>query len=313
MSNAVKEKNSDTANQHDKEAFQAILSLLPVRIRLVIAEEMQRNAVSLASVEEIRLRSLRASVLTLGNRRSHKLPLTLSGEDLRECFRMLAGGSVYAVAEAACAGYIPLPHGYRAGVIGRAVYEGGRIVSVAEIGSIVIRVPHAILTIAKKGEQLFRAQRCGILFFSPPGIGKTTCLRSLAARLSVGEGAFRVAVIDERREFVPLEALPSAELDLLYGYPKAEGVLLAARTLSPDLLITDEIGDEAECRALLSVSRLGVPLIASAHAREAEELWTRPPLRALLENGVFPYLVRLSRNGSGDVGEEILPCARAKP
>ena len=296
----------------DRAALLSILTLLPACLSDAVRLAVSEGRASYEQIEEIRLRKERASTLTLGGK-NFVLSAVLHADELRDAFRALAGGSVYAVSETVCAGFLSLPHGFRAGVVGRAVCENGRILSVADVDSIVIRVPHAVADAGATAECLFRKNGSGILIFSPPGIGKTTCLRSLAAHLSTGSDARRVAVIDEREEFAPLLTLKEAQLDLLRGYPKADGLLLAARTLSPELLIVDEIGSESECRALLSVSLLGVPLIASAHAHDARELFVRPALRALLESGVFPHLVRLSRDENGRVVESIYETREVAP
>lgn len=296
----------------DRAALLSILSLLPARLTDAVAFAVREGLTSYGEIEEIRLRKERASTLTVGGK-NILLSAVLNAEELRHSFRALAGGSVYAVTEAVCAGFLRLPHGFRAGVVGRAVYENGRVVSVADVDSIVIRVPHTVTDAASATERLFRKSETGILLFSPPAVGKTTALRSLAARLSTGKDARRVAVVDEREEFAPLLTLKDAQLDLLRGYPKAEGLLLAARTLSPEVMLVDEIGSESECRALLSVALLGVPLIASAHAREPHELFVRPALRALLENGVFPHLVGLKRDETGKVTENIYETREVAP
>ncbi len=290
------------------QALFAILALLPERFSSAVHAAIQKHGIGFPHLQELRLRRARASSLTVGGR-NILLSVCLTSEELRCAFRSLAGGSVYAVAGAISHGYLPLPHGFRAGAVGRAVCENGRILSVADIDSIVIRVPHAVTDAAVLTERLFRLHHKGILIFSPPGIGKTTALRYLAKALSCGKDAFRVVVIDEREEFAPLASLADAQLDLLRGYPKADGLLLAARTLSPELMIADEIGSDAECRALLSVALLGVPMIASAHAAEAHELFVRPSMRALLESGVFPYLVGLTRTEEGQVVERVYETA----
>ena len=66
--------------------------------------------------------------------------------------------------------------------------------------------------------------------------------------LSEGERlprAYKVCLIDERRELAAAfdgePQLPvGSRTDVLSAFPKAEGLMLALRSLSPDIMITDE-------------------------------------------------------------------------
>ena len=158
--------------------------------------------------------------------------------------------------------------------------------------------------------------RAGVLVYSPPGVGKTTLLSDLARSLGTGDGGHTVALIDTRGELYPQNLAPAARIDWLMGYPIAEGVLQATRVLSPSVIICDEIGREEEADAMLAVAGAGVPIIASAHAGRWEELYRRPPIRRLLEAGVFAALLGIRREGeeyryeSRTVGGDTLCCAR---
>lgn len=88
----------------------------------------------------------------------------------------------------------------------------------------------------------------------------------------------------------------NALIDRLDGYPKAEGIAQATRVLSPELIVCDEIGGEAEARAILEAQNTGVPLIASAHASSYEALMRRPHIRALVENAVFSECIGIARD-----------------
>ena len=81
---------------------------------------------------------------------------------------------------------------------------------------------------------------------------------------------------------------------------------IALRTLSPDLLVCDEIGGEEEAAAVADSLDAGVALLCSAHAGSAEQLRRRRPLRM---SGVRPNDVRNSassiashRSGGNDKG-----------
>ena len=118
----------------------------------------------------------------------------------------------------------------------------------------------------------------------PPGGGKTTALRGL---VDVVSQKLRVAVVDTRGELYGFAE--DALVDVLSGYPKAKGAEIAVRTLSPQVLVLDEIGAE-EAQALVALSSLGVRVVASAHAKEARELLARESMRRLFSCGLFSSL-----------------------
>ena len=71
----------------------------------------------------------------------------------------------------------------------------------------------------------------------------------------------------------------------------------AVRTLSPEVIVIDEIGSRREAEAILAVAGCGVPLIATTHARGAREAALRPAILPLLRAGVFSLMLGLRREG----------------
>jgi stage III sporulation protein AA len=166
------------------------------------------------------------------------------------------------------------------------------------VTSLVLRLPHPVATAGEEAERVFRSLGGrGLLIYSPPGVGKTTLLRDLGRRLATGRPPLRVAVIDSRGELSGGEYGRGALVDLLVGYPKAVGLELAVRTLSPEVILLDEIGSRREAEAILAASGCGIPLIATAHAASARELIGRPAIRPLLRAGLFGRLIGLTRSG----------------
>ena len=224
------------------------------------------------------------------------LPLALSEAELEGILNACCERSVYAHRETLREGYVTF-HGCRVGVAGRAVMEEGIVVGIDRISSLVFRVPHHIEGCASEAVSAWKAMggEEGLLVYSAPGVGKTTLLRDMALQLSSGVHAKRVAMVDCRGELSTDAFGAHCLLDILSGYPKAEGIEIATRTLSPEVVICDEIGGFDEAESILSVQHCGVPLIASAHGASIEALMRRSSIRMLIECGIFGAFLGIKR------------------
>lgn len=210
----------------------------------------------------------------------------VSEAELAEVLARITDGSLYSYRDTLKEGYVPLPYGVRVGVTGHSRYDGGETVGIHGISAMVFRLPFGECNFAGELARLFLEKaRFGMLIYAPPGGGKTTALRSLVRILSSGDFAKRVAVIDERCEFIQEDYL-RCEADILRGYKRADGIEIAARTMNPEIIVIDEIGAK-EVGGLLSVMRCGIPVIATVHAQDTDELFMKPGVRALIRAGVF--------------------------
>ena len=277
--------------QQDAPAYQKILSLFAREVREKIERVADGYLRFYEKLSEIRLRANRYMSLTVEGK-NLPIPYIYTAADLSQLLRKCCENSVYAYAESLREGYVTY-QGSRVGVAGRAVMEEGVIVGVDHVSSLVFRIPHLVLGAGDVAADVFRrlGGREGVLIYSAPGVGKTTLLRDLAFQLSTGKNAIRVALVDCRGELSSLDFGEKAMIDVLRDYPKAEGIEIATRTLSPEVVICDEIGGYDEAESILAVQNCGVPLIASAHASSYEELIKRAPVRLLLECGVFGAFV----------------------
>jgi stage III sporulation protein AA len=114
-------------------------------------------------------------------------------------------------------------------------------------------------------------------------------------------------VVDERSELAACyQGVPQLDIgprvDVLDACPKAEGMMMALRSLSPEVLVTDEIGRREDAEAIEEALHCGVTILATAHGSSWDELLRRPALKDLLLRGSFSRFVFLStRKGPGTV------------
>lgn len=234
-----------------------------------------------------------------------------TAQELIDSFSRMCGYSLHTHQTSLNNGFVTLRGGHRAGVAGTAVCsQSGDIVSIRDISSINIRVARQIDGCSKPlAQAFFKNGAQSIIIAGPPSSGKTTVLRDLAKRLSSGldgNKCYKVALIDEREELAASEGSVCGydiglNCDVLNDYPKKKAIMLSVRTLSPEIIICDEIGSDDEVEALRYAVNTGVKFVVTIHAADYEELISRPQIKKLLETYSFNTVVLLK--GAESPGE----------
>ena len=247
--------------------------------------------------EELRLHRDRYASVTCGGK-NYFTDVALREREMHDIFKKMCGGSIYAHANTIRQGYLSLPNGIRVGVCGSAAMEENRVIGVDHISGLIVRIPNAPKINVEPLAELLRQSpgMGGILIYAPPGMGKTTLLRSLATSLSEGVDGRRVVVVDTREELSPTLGGVGHTLDVLVGYPRALGIEIAVRSLGAEWIVCDEIGSPSDAEAILQAANCGVPIIATAHACTAEELLRRPAIQRLHQGRVFRAYVGIQRH-----------------
>lgn len=230
-----------------------------------------------------------------------------SKADLIEGVELISEASVYALENEIKNGYITIDGGHRVGICGSAVTEDGKITNINCISGLNYRIAREVVGAANKiMPYIYDSEKIrNTLIISPPQCGKTTVLRDVARALS--EFGKKVSIIDERNEISALNNGYSGydlgvSCDVLGGAAKAEGALLMLRSMSPDVIITDELGADDEGKVLSRIANSGVHLISTIHAKNRAELEKRSEIAAMCP--FFSCFVTLSRrNGVGTVEE----------
>lgn len=199
--------------------------------------------------------------------------------------------SLYAWEDELGEGYFTMPGGSRVGVAGRYRRENGRV-NLTAIGSVCVRAARAFPGCARTAvERITENGRVmNTVVLAPPGLGKTTFLRDAAKTLS--ENGFRVGIADERGEIAACRnGVPAFDVgertDVIDGISKAEAMRRLTRSMSPDVIVTDEIGCAQDAREIREASRMGVSVIASAHASDVEDAARRPSLNGIMKDYTF--------------------------
>lgn len=227
--------------------------------------------------------------------------------DIEEAMELAAGSSVYSVRDEIRNGFITISGGHRIGVTGTAVRDNGEIGFLRDVSGLNYRLAREIVGAADKViDKITDGQTVkNTLIISPPGAGKTTLLRDISRQLSYK--SIRVSIVDERREIAAMYDGRSAFdlgffADVLEGASKADGMLMMLRSMSPQVIVTDEIGRTEDIAAIEKTVNSGVKIITTVHAENRRQLLKRRDLREACR--YFDLFVTLSkRRGAGTIEE----------
>ena len=265
-----------------------------------------------AKLQEIRLRIGRPLIAVASGRECYfdaegapcaiTESFTPTRQDIEKTVSLISNFSMYAFAEELRGGYITVPGGHRVGLCGRVITENGVIKTIRNLSALNFRMAHEIKGCADPvmsyiiGEDGVRHT----MIISPPCCGKTTLLRDIIRQIS--NAGQTVSVVDERSEIagcymgVPQNDV-GARTDVLDGCPKAAGILLLLRAMSPKVVAVDEIGHAADAAAIDEAYGAGIRLICTVHGRDINDVRNRPHIAELIAKKIFARYIVLRRPG----------------
>jgi stage III sporulation protein AA len=303
--------------------FESVYAVLPSPLKKAI---QQLPTDVLNELEEIRIRECRPLEVVFKGRYAF---VSSQGEwsendtnahrpTREECTKLLdllTNHSVYSYDEELKRGYITIAGGHRVGLAGRTLLEQGKVKHIRDVSSFNIRIAREVRDCGKKVlPALFDSAARTIhhtLVISPPQRGKTTLIRDLARLISYGQWpsnmhmkGLKVGIVDERCELAAcVRGVPKFDVgprtDVLDACPKAEGMMMLIRAMSPDVIVVDEIGREEDAEAIQEALHAGIRLIASAHGNDLNDIRRRPVLQKLISAEIFSrYVVLHSKDGT---------------
>jgi len=196
-------------------------------------------------------------------------------------------------------GFITTDSGIRIGLCGTAVIDSEKVTTIKNISSLNIRISHSVKGCSAKIIDLisFNGIVKNTLIISPPFCGKTTILKDLAIKLNRLD-KYSILIVDERAEF---ENIKGINIDKIKYGSKEFAFNYGIRSLSPDLIITDELSTVSDWNCINNAVHSGVKVLASCHGKDINDIKNK--------NGflnVFERYVILKNNGYAGEVDKIL-------
>ena len=114
-------------------------------------------------------------------------------------------------------------------------------------------------------------------------------------------------MVDERSEIAgSYQGIPQNDLgirtDILDCCPKAEGMMMLIRSMSPEVVAVDELGDYEDIHAIESVIHCGCKLFATVHGSSIEDIKRKPLMQRLVQEKIFErYIILHNKDKAGKV------------
>lgn len=221
-----------------------------------------------------------------------------------EMLERITKSSLYSVKDEIRNGYITIEGGHRVGITGTAVTEGDKVEFIKNISAMNIRIANEIIGASDTViDEITGDIIKNTLIISPPGCGKTTLLRDITR--AVSDRGYFAAIADERCEITAMNNGESPfnigrHTAVLDRCRKSYAMMTLLRSMSPDVIITDELGSCEDCMAVYEILNCGTSVIASAHGRDIKQLAKRSALKEIIS--LFDVIIILSKkNGAGTV------------
>ena len=272
-----------------------MFSFLPVKIKIILKN------IECQFLYELRFR---AGFPVTANYKNKRVYLTNNGidyqdndavictlEDIKQIINVVTEQSLYAFNDRIKQGFITTRCGVRIGIAGDCVIDNGQVTTIKNINSLNIRIPHDIEGCANKLLKYVNSNGkiYSSLLISPPTCGKTTMLKDLIKKLNTNNIG-SILVIDERGEF---NHIGGVNIDTIRYSDKFYAFNYGIRSLSPSIIITDELSEVNDWKCAESAVNSGVKIIATCHGGEVDDIIKK---RHFIK-GIFDRYIVLKNDG----------------
>ena len=201
--------------------------------------------------------------------------------------------STYAFNDRIKQGFVTTSDGIRIGLAGEVVSNNNDILTIKNITSLNIRIPHEVLDCSKEiFDKIYKGNSVlSSVILSPPGLGKTTILKDITLKLNKCCNK-SILIIDERGEFCHIAG---ENIDIIKYSNKLYAFNFGIRTLSPQIIITDEIMEKNDWLLIERAVNSGVKILASCHTDCVENFISKEYFKA----NIFERLVVLDNEKIG--------------
>lgn len=290
-----------------------IIEYFPDKLQNILYEKIKEKE---DLIEEIRIRNNNPIILKF-NTNEDIIKYNVNSNEMLSILQSICENSIYSYQKQISSGFITLQGGHRVGIVGSCVIENDKVINMKYINSFNFRIARQVIgcsnKILKYILNLENNNVLNTLIISPPGYGKTTILRDIIRQVSTGNTNLKfagidVGMVDERSEIASLyKGVPQNDVgirtDILENISKSNGMKILVRSMSPKVIVADEIGTKEDLEAINYVLCSGCKGIFSAHGNNFNDICLNPILKELLDIHTFECLIFLDKLKKGEAKE----------
>ncbi len=281
-----------------------------------IRKALEENKEDTLNLEEIRIRNNKPIILKY-NTFEKTVRYYPNQDEMMTILQLICENSIYSYQKQIAEGFVTLKGGHRVGLAGSCVIENGNVININYINGFNFRISRQIIGCSKLAIKFIldinKNQVKNTLIVSPPGAGKTTLLRDVVRQISSGIKNMKfkgqtVGVVDERGEIASLykgdaQNEVGSKTDIMEGAKKSIGMKMLIRSMSPKVIVADEIGGVDDIEIIKYAICSGCKGIFTAHGANFDDIYINPVLKELINSHIFEVIIFLDPKHRGDILE----------